>query len=79
VSEQKALAPELLGDPLPEIPEQNAKGWELIQASKLGDRMKRALRRVATGSTFTNALAALSHRRWTRGSSTPRRRRRLPA
>ncbi len=58
VSEQKVLAPESIGEPLPEIPEENAKGWELIQASQLGDRMKRALRRVATGESYRQASQA---------------------
>ncbi len=58
VSEQNPLPPESLPEPLPEIPEENAKGWELIQDSQLGDRMKRALRRVATGESYRQASQA---------------------
>src|SRR5262245_48031781 len=36
----------------------NAEAWERIQASDLGDRMKRALTRVAAGASFREAAHA---------------------
>ena len=46
--------PEAPGDILPE----NTESWTKIEASALGDRMKRALRRVASGETYREAAQA---------------------
>lgn len=42
----------------PEVAEQNAKALTQIEASNVGDRMKRALRRVASGESFREAAQA---------------------
>ncbi len=45
-------------DCLPEAAEQNAKAVTQIEASNVGDHMKRALRRVASGESFREAAQA---------------------
>ena len=37
---------------LPEIPEENVEAWERIEATQIQPRMKRALRRLASGSSL---------------------------
>jgi hypothetical protein len=44
---------------LPAVAPENTKSWEAIQASTLGDRMKRALQRVAGGGSLRDARAVL--------------------
>jgi hypothetical protein len=51
-SESSALAPP------EEVHPDNAPAWDRIEASSLGDRMKRALRRVAAGESFREASRA---------------------
>ena len=45
-------------DILPELAEQNAQALARFEASNVGDRMKRALRRVASGESFREAAQA---------------------
>ena len=44
-------------DDLPEVAEKNAKALIRIEASRLGDRMKRAVRHIATGMSYREAAA----------------------
>ncbi len=44
--------------PVPEILPRNERAWERVKASSLGERMKRALRRVATGESYREAAQA---------------------
>jgi hypothetical protein len=46
------------GADLPAVAPENQKSWELIEASRLCDRMKRALRRVAAGWPSREAAEA---------------------
>ena len=43
---------------LPQVHPDNEEAWAAIEASTLGDRMKRALRRVAAGESFREAAKA---------------------
>ncbi len=61
-----AIEKALPADPgcLPEVAESNAKALAQIGASRLGDRMKRALRHIATGMTYREAAAAEGYATW---------------
>jgi hypothetical protein len=43
---------------LPVVASENAKAWATIQSSRLGDRMKRALQRIAGGESYRQAAEA---------------------
>ena len=43
---------------LPDVATENAEAWRQVEASGLGDRMKRALQRVAAGEPFRAAAQA---------------------
>ena len=51
-------------DCLPEVAEKNAQALIQIEESRLGDRMKRALRHIASGMSYREAAAAEGYATW---------------